>query len=137
FVFGVAFNLAALPLAALIVAMTLVIFVGVGLLSAAFTLAFKQAEPFSGGLLGSSMLLSGTIYPTSVLPGWLEPLAPFIPLTHSIELARQVMLEGAVQQSALAHFAALAGFCLLLPLGIFALHRSLIYARRTGALSGY
>jgi ABC-2 type transport system permease protein len=135
--FGANVNPAGLALGAVVLLMTVATLMGVGLMSAAFVLAFKQTEPFSGMLLGGSILLSGTIYPTSVLPTWLEFLSPLVPLTHSIELARQLLLEGATEESMWWHWTALGVFCLALPVGLLLLNRSFEYARRAGSLSQY
>lgn len=124
-------------LVCLVLVMTFAALAGIGLLSAAFTIAFKQTEPFSGALVAASLLVSGIIYPTSVLPRWLEVLSPFIPLTHSVELARQLMLPEASTVSLGLHFGALALFCLAFPLGLVSLRFAVDYARRAGSLAQY
>jgi ABC-2 type transport system permease protein len=126
-----------IPLVALVLALTSGALVGIGLLSAAFVVVFKQSEPFSSGFVAISLLVSGIMYPTSVLPGWLESLAPLLPLTHAVELARQFFLEGATAADTGYHMAFLSGFFLLLPIGIVALQFAINYARRTGSLSQY
>ena len=40
-------------------------------------------------------LFSGTFFPISQLPDWLEPVAYFTPLFHGVELVRKVALPGA------------------------------------------
>ena len=37
-------------------------------------------------------LFSGTFFPVSQLPNWLEPLAPLTPLYHGVELVRKLVL---------------------------------------------
>jgi lipooligosaccharide transport system permease protein len=39
-------------------------------------------------------LFSGTFFPISQLPSWLEPVAYATPLFHGVELARKVALPG-------------------------------------------
>lgn len=136
-VFGADFRPGQIPVVLLIVAMTVVVLAGIGLLAAAFVIAFKQNEPFTGAFVAGSMLVSGIMYPTSVLPAWLERVSPLLPLTHSAALLRFTFLTGADTGQAVTHFVALALFCLFLPLGVVALNLSLTYARRTGALSQY
>ncbi|MCC6382419.1 MAG: ABC transporter permease [Dehalococcoidia bacterium] len=135
--FGANLRLEQLPVVALILAMTLSALTGIGLMSAAFVVAFKQSEPLSTAFVAASLLISGVMYPTSVLPAWLEALAPLLPLTHAAEVTRLLFITGAESQQVGYHLAALAGFCLLLPLGILALNRAIDYARRTGSLSQY
>lgn len=136
-VFGAEFRLTQIPLLLGVVAMTVAILVGIGLLSAAFVIAFKQSEPFTGAFVAGSLLVSGIMYPTSVLPRWLEVLSPLLPLTHAAELSRFLFIEGADTSSVGMHFFALLAFCSLLPIGVLALRRSLDFARRAGSLSQY
>jgi len=136
-VFGAEFRLVQLPVALLVVVMTMAVLGGVGLLAAAFAIAFKQNEPLTSAFVAASMLISGIMYPTSVLPGWMETVSPLLPLTHAADLLRFTFLDGADVGQAGMHFLALGGFCALLPLGLFALDRSLDYARRSGSLSQY
>ncbi len=135
--FGAGFRLAQVPLVVLVVAMTVAVLAGIGLLSAAFVIAFKQNEPLTSAFVAASLLISGIMYPTSILPRWLELLSPLLPLTHAAELTRYVFLDGADTAKATMHLAALAAFCLLLPLGVLALNTSLNWARRSGSLSQY
>jgi ABC-2 type transport system permease protein len=41
-----------------------------------------------------SMALSGFIVPVATLPGWLQVVSNFIPLTYAIDALRTVMLRG-------------------------------------------
>lgn len=137
FALGAQFHVADLPLLLLVLTMTLAVLAGIGLCSAAFAIAFKQNEPLTNAFLAGSMLVSGIMYPTSVLPGWLERIAPLLPLTHALELTRALFLEGASTSSIGVHLAALAAFALLLPFGFFVLQQSITWARRSGSLSQY
>lgn len=136
-VFGADFRLTQVPVVLLVVSMTMAVLTGIGLLSAAFVIAFKQSEPLTSAFVAASMLVSGIMYPTSVLPGWLERISPLLPLTHSADLLRFTFLKGADTGQAGMHFLALGAFCALLPVGWLALNASLDYARRTGSLSQY
>lgn len=134
---GAELELANLGQVVVVLAMTLAAFAGIGLLSTAFTIAFKQTEPFTITLLSLSAVVSGVLYPTSVLPDWLERIAPLLPLTHALEVTRGLFIEGASPDSLGVSFAALAGFALLLPVGLFVLMRSIEWAKRTGSLAHY
>lgn len=135
--FGADFRVTQVPIVLLVVAMTMAVLAGIGLLAAAFVIAFKQSEPFTSAFVAASMLISGIMYPTSVLPSWLERLSPLLPLTHSADLLRLTFLQGADGSQVAMHFAALGLFCLLLPVGVISLNMSLNFARRTGTLSQY
>jgi ABC-2 type transport system permease protein len=135
--FGAEFRLLQLPLVALVIGLTVAILAGIGLLSAAFVVAFKQSEPFTSAFVAGSLLISGIMYPTSVLPKWLELFSPLLPLTHAAELTRFLFLGGADSSRAAVHFVALGAFAVILPIGIIALNISLNFARRNGTLSQY
>ena len=135
--FGAHLDLVQVPLALVVVAMTVAVLTGIGLLSAAFTIAFKQNEPLTTAFIAASLLVSGIMYPIAVLPAWLRIFSPLLPLTHAADLTRFVFLNGADRSNAAVHFVALGAFCLVLPLGIWALSVSINYARRTGSLSQY
>jgi ABC-2 type transport system permease protein len=135
---GARFDLANLALVWGVLALLLAALLGVGLASAAFTIAFKQAEPLSSAVLAATLVLSGVAYPTAVLPDWLRLFAPLLPATHAIELTRDLLLSGRASGGTLAvHAVALAGFALLLPAGMLLLSLALDYARRAGSLAHY
>ena len=135
--FGAEFQLQNAGLVALVLLLAMAAFAGFGLASCAFTIAFKQREPFTGVFLAGSLLFSGVLYPTSVLPRELEILAPLLPMTHALQITRGLFLEGAEVANIELHLLALAGFALMLPVGLWLLERSLDWARRAGSLGHY
>jgi lipooligosaccharide transport system permease protein len=58
-------------------------------------------------------LFSGTFFPVSQLPGWLQPVAYATPLYHGVELCRGLVLGSLGLRSALGDVAYLAGLVLL------------------------
>lgn len=56
-------------------------------------------------------LFSGTFFPVSQLPGWLQPVAWATPVWHGVELARSLTLGRAETWPALGHVAYLAAWC--------------------------
>ncbi|HZN15270.1 MAG TPA: ABC transporter permease [Acidimicrobiales bacterium] len=48
-------------------------------------------------------LFSGTFFPVSQLPGWLQPMARFSPLWHGVELCRAAMTGSADWLAVVAH----------------------------------
>lgn len=136
-VMGAELRIAHLGLALTVLVLLLVSLAGLGLLSAAFVVAFKQNEPFTGAFLAGAFLLSGVFYPTSVLPRGLEQLAMLLPTTHAMELTRGLLLGDAGAASYAGHFVALVAFCLLLPTGLLAFSRSIAWAKASGSLGQY
>jgi lipooligosaccharide transport system permease protein len=70
-------------------------------------------------------LFSGTFFPVSQLPGWIQPLVYATPLWHGVELCRSLSLGTATLGGAMAHVGYLAA---LAALGVAAGHRT--YRRR-------
>lgn len=136
-VFGAGFDVTRSGVVVVVLAMTLASFVGLGLLAAAFVIAFKQTEPFTSAFLALSLMVSGVLYPVAVLPNWLGWLSALLPLTHTIELVRGLFLHDAAIGSLGAHLGALAAFDLLLPVGLASLSIALTWAKRTGSLAQY
>jgi ABC-2 type transport system permease protein len=126
-----------LPLALIAFLLTACTFAGVGILAASFVLWFKQSEPFTGLFLTLSLLFSGVLYPTTVLPDWLEKLAALLPLTHTITVMRSALLQNGDISAAVGGLAVLTAYTLLVPLGIGAFAIALRRAKADGLLSQY
>ncbi len=63
----------------------------------AWTLTQKDGRSLSTlfrFLIVPMFLFSGTFFPISQLPDWLEPVAAFTPLFHGVELVRKIALPG-------------------------------------------
>lgn len=98
--------------ATLLVAM--IPFAALGLISAAFVLAFKRADPFSFALDALSYLLCGVIYPVEVLPPTLQWASRLLPATYAISALRASGLHSARLGQLLPAWAALAVFSIVL-----------------------
>lgn len=88
------------PLAAL-VALGPAVLCGVAFQAAstAFTSKLENETGLTGVMRFGIMpmfLFSGTFFPVSQLPSWLEPVAAITPLFHGVELVRKLSLPGAV-----------------------------------------
>jgi ABC-type multidrug transport system permease subunit len=86
---------------------------GICLVSLSLTIAARTAsEELAGGLLNMiswpMMFLSGVWFSTEGLHPWLQHLALALPLTHVIEAARAVMIDGAGFLRILPHLGVLA-----------------------------
>jgi ABC-2 type transport system permease protein len=118
--------------------LTILAFSGIGLLSAAFIIVFKQGSPISWVIGTASGLLGGVFYPVTVLPSWLQPYAYLLPITHALEAMRKVLLKGATFSAIYNEILALSIFVILLfPLGLFAFSYGLKLARKEGSLIHY
>ena len=135
---GLQFQVSNIWLCLLALVMTLLPFWGLGLLSAAFIIVFKQGSPINWILGISSTLLGGVFYPVSSLPAWLKPLSLAMPLTFGIEVMRKVLLAEATFRDVQGNLFILMCFSItFLITGIISVKYSLRQARREGTLLHY
>lgn len=126
------------PAALGILLLTVLAYVPVGLVSAAFVLAFRTATPLAQGVLLLSGLLGGVYYPTHVIPSWIQTVSRVLPLTYGLRAAREVFLDGAPVREVMPDVVVVIGFALVLwAVGLFALAEAMQYARRSGTLAQY
>jgi ABC-2 type transport system permease protein len=138
FIFGVNLHLTNLLAFLIIMMLTVLAFAGIGLISAAFIIVFKQGSPISFLMGASSSLLGGVLYPVTVLPSWLEPISYLLPITHALEAMRQILLNGATLGAVSNQAIILAFFALiLLPIGLGAFGYGLKTAKLEGSLIHY
>jgi len=81
--------------AAAILAVSVLAFAGLGVISTSYLLLFKRGNPARWLIVGASSLLGGMMYPVSVLPASLQWMARLLPVTYSLEAMRQALLAGA------------------------------------------
>ena len=122
---------------ALVLLLTVIIMAGMGVMAASFTLVFKQGDPFTGLVVTASGLLAGTVYPVSVLPGWLQIIGKFLPQTHAMEALRLAMLQNYSTVDLLPYLAPLVGFALVVPLSLGVFSVAMNRAKVEGSLAHY
>lgn len=69
--------------------------IALGVLSAAFVMAFKRGDPVSMLIHMASLILAGAYFPRELLPAWARGMALIIPHTHGLEAVRAAALDGA------------------------------------------
>ncbi len=122
-------------LALLLLLLTTLAFASLGLLSASFVMIYKRGDPVGLVLGGVSTLLGGVFFPVSALPGWLQTVAWWLPITHGLDGIRSVLLLGAGAREILTSLLALSAFAAIgLPLALLCFHRAVRRARREGTL---
>jgi ABC-2 type transport system permease protein len=123
---------------ALGVPLALLTFGGIGLLGAAATMVTRRSNPVGALLGGASALLSGVVYPVSVLPGWLARAGRWLPLTHGLEILRKGLLAGASPAEVSDSLLALVGFAAVsFGAGLVLFGWALRRARCDGSLSHF
>lgn len=110
----------------------------IAVVTAAMVLAFRTRGPLPQLVLLASSFLGGVYYPTTVIPGWIESVSAFLPLTYGLTALRAVLLEGRSITTVWRDLAILAVFTVtaLLASGV-AFRAALRYARRVGNLAQY
>jgi ABC-2 type transport system permease protein len=120
--------------------LTLVVlaYLPIGLVTAALVLAFRSATPLPRIVLLASALLGGAYYPTTAIPGWIQAVSAWIPLTYGLRAMRRALLEGWTLPQVLPDLEMLLLFdAVLLVVGVAAFAAALRHARRSGTLAQY
>jgi ABC-2 type transport system permease protein len=135
---GASINWAQLPSAIMLLALIIIAYIPIGLMSAAAYLAFRTAGPFATGVMIVSSFLGGVYYPTHVVPSWLMHISGIIPLTYGLRALRKVLLEDASLMSVRSDIGMLCLMTVILfAAGAWLFSAAMRYARRTGSLSYY
>jgi ABC-2 type transport system permease protein len=124
------------PLLALaFVGVTLLVFAGLGVLSASFVMVYKRGDPVGPAVSVLFFLLGGVIYPTSVLPKFIAPLASVLPITHAAQALRQVLLLGEPFAAVSTHLLVLLAYAaVLVPFSLWCFSLAVRRAQRDGTL---
>jgi ABC-2 type transport system permease protein len=124
--------------AALVLAASVVAFAGLGVLSASYSLLFKRGNPVKWLFLGVAGLVSGVMYPVTVLPAFLQGVARLVPVTYSLEGMRGALLQQASLLSLWPTLRALLLFgAILLPVSLAVFSLALRRTKVTGTLSHF
>lgn len=117
---------------------SIVIAVAIGIITAAIQLGTHKGSAVMW-LFGSvAWLMSGTMFPVTVLPKPLLWIAKLIPITHCLNALRFSLLSGGTLQNVGREIAILAAFSIvLLPAGLLIFSYMLKRARLEGTLSFY
>ena len=135
---GVDLRLSSLLPSLLILALTILAFSGIGILSAAFIFYLKRGDPITYLVSSASALLGGVFYPPEDMPPLVGELSRLLPITYSLRALRSALLKGSGFADLLPDIAALLAFiAVLLPLGIVAFRFAVRKARQEGSLVQY
>lgn len=136
--FHVHFNWARLPVALGVIGLTIAAFSSLGIFSAAFIMLFKRGDPINWGFNVVSWLLGGVYYPVNILPSWLQKVAYIIPMTHSLEALRLILLTEHRLSMLWDHLLVLGLWGAIgLPVSLFCFRYALNRARMQGTLGHY
>jgi ABC-2 type transport system permease protein len=137
-VLGMRFDAVDLRSALVIFALTLICFLGVGMLWAGIVLLIKRGEALMTILATLVLLLSGVLFPTKLLPYWLQRLAELIPLTAALNGMRLALLKGASPGELAPILIRMTVFAaVLMTTGILSFNLAVRMGRRRGSLTQY
>ena len=119
-----------------IIALVVLAHLPIAIVTAALVLAFRTRGPLPQIVMLASTFLGGVYYPTTVIPGWIESISAFLPLTYGLKALRIVLLEGRSLVAVWREVSILLGFTVVtLAASAVAFRAALAYARRVGNLA--
>lgn len=111
---------------------------GMGLASAGILLVSKRGDPITWAFTTITGLISGVLYPVSILPIWLQTLSWTLPTTQALHALRLSLTAAAGPDALTAPLSALLLWgAISLPLGVLVLYWGLAKARRQGSLGEF
>lgn len=126
------------PAGVVIFVLTVICFLGVGILWAGIVLLVKRGEAIMGVLSIVVMLASGMLFPVKMLPKWIQIVSEAIPLTAALDGMRLALLKGAGFDQLGGILLRLSLFAaLLLALGLGGFHFAVKLGRKQGSLTQY
>ncbi len=135
--FGVQYN-GSVWLALLVLVAAIPSIYGLGFAFASLVITVKEANAFVFLVRGLVMIFCGITFPISVLPGWMQSVAQWLPPTYAIHGLRQAILAGASFQAVLPDLVSLVGFgATWLIVGYLVFSWMERRARQTGAIGQY
>jgi ABC-2 type transport system permease protein len=135
-IFGIDLAKANYVTALTVVAVGSVSVIGLAIVAAVLPLLFTERGAQMTFVIHSSLLLiSGVYAPVDVLPGWLQALSPFSPITYILRSVRVGLLDGGTPDAVATDLLVLTLLgVLLVPCGLYVFRAAERYAKRTGRL---
>jgi ABC-2 type transport system permease protein len=121
-------------LAAIFVATALAM-LAIGVTSCAVVLVVKRGDALVGMVIFGMGILSGAVFPVSVLPAWLGAIGELLPMRFAFDGARSAIFEGRGWSGDVAFL--LVFSAVVLPMSLLLFREALALARRSGSLGQY
>lgn len=111
---------------------------GIGVLFGSLVIRFQEANTMVFLVRGIFMIFTGVSYPLAVIPGWMQAVAAWLPLTYAVHAIRAVTLGAATLADLRYDLTMLAIFAVgLSGIGYWVFRFTERRARRTGSLGRY
>jgi len=138
FLFGIEIKLGSIGALGLVIILTVICTLALGIFSAGFIVLFHRGDPVTAAVSGLTWFLSGVIYPKEILPDWVQSIAAFLPVTHTLEALRLGLLQGASWDTQQNSIIGLALFAVItVPLSFLWFSWTIRRAKFAGALARY
>lgn len=126
------------PEAALILAIIIVTYFGMGMVAGALIIAYRRTASRQTIVIVGSAMLGGVTYPTTLVPNWIGRFSDVIPMTYGLRAVRRITIDDWPLRGVLADVGTLVLFCVVfLAIGSLAMTHALRRARAEGTLSQY
>jgi ABC-2 type transport system permease protein len=136
--YGVSMSHANLPAALIVFILTVLCFMAIGIIWAAIVMIVKRGEAIITTVGYLVVLVSGVIFPSTLLPAWLRAVSSLVPLTPALEGMRLAILKGAGLGDLKDIVLRLILFAIFLfTIGLTAFNWAVETAKRTGSLTEY
>jgi ABC-2 type transport system permease protein len=137
-VYGVAMRQANLASAMLIFLLTVLCFMGLGMFWAGVVLLMKRGDAVMNLMGFGVILVSGVIFPSGMLPGWVQTIGALMPLSHALEGMRLAILQGkGIVELSPIIFKLIAFAVVLQAAGLIGFNSAVNITKRAGSLSEY
>ena len=132
--FGIDFSSINILSTMVLMFLTIVCFASLGIISASCLIVFK-GDPLTWVITGFEGLVGGIYFPVTLMPGWLQTIAQFLPITHAIRALQLAIYRGYSLTALRKECLILAVFTgVLFPLSLVVWTTALTRARRRGTL---
>lgn len=123
---------------ALVLALVSAVAVACGVMAAAVQVMIQKGSAVLWLVGAAGSLFTGTMFPVTALPEWMQRISALIPLTHAIDAFRMALLHGMPLEALGGPLAALGVYALvLLPASLWLFAYAIRRARLDGTLSCY
>lgn len=136
--YGVSMAHANVVSALVVFILTVLCFMAIGIMWASVVMVVKRGETVitTAGYL--VVLVSGVIFPSSLLPAWLQRISGLVPLTPALEGMRLALLKGSTVGDLQDIIIRLMLFAVVLfAIGLTSFNLAVETAKRTGSLTEY
>lgn len=135
---GSGVSLSGLLVAAPLMAFTMVSFMAFGIVGAALVVLAKRGDVLTAPMYQATVAFSGVLFPVSLFPDFIEPVAYLFPSFYGLRGMRDALLGDAGFGEVWGDLLAVAGFAVvLLPLSIWVFARAIRVAKDVGILGTY